>query len=1348
MEALDLYLMVELVSRVKMRSGTIQRVPPYVRRGDSFDGVPVSKCAESLSKYVAISILPEFMHLPGCLAEYCKYFFSGILQDLMAYILPQSVSWAPANKGWLWFLFVYDWDTVVLAENATVSAYGLLSMCYLWYPCAFTLRGGLNSEVQVLGGGQISCLSSTGCIQISITSVVFVCINNTKSVFKMQNSALSLSKVSFTGCRSDTDGGIVQAYDIAEVVVQSGNFTNISSSGFGGAFAAYGSNLSISDSRFHNCSARSGGGAVWSSAFQNYYGSTQIQNTHLHILTSVFSSCSTSGTGGAILAVANSASVTGEVLDVFITSTHISHCTAMAEGGALRISGNPVLVEVAYSNIDSCWSQASGGAISSSDFSSLTLVACSIYNNTALGMGGGAIHLNQSYFSTFNISTGKNRAPRGGGGGLLWQGWVNSAFIECPEGHFLVQIPCASVTMDLSAATSACQVGSCQQCIAGSFRDTKEGVQLCYPCISGTFSDVWGASSCISCPVGKYSSVVGANTPEVCAVCLEGLYSDVPGSSACAGCPAGTFSSVKEANTSDVCSSCTAGTYSSSASASSSSVCEICSVGAYSDIPGSSLCTSCPAGTFSLFEGANSSNACGSCGAGMYSSLDGANNSSVCLLCGPGSFTSKSGSTSCKNCPAGTFSPVFSANGSDVCSSCAAGQYASVEGASSSSVCVNCEAGAYSDAPGSSSCIGCPAGTFSGVEGANISDACSSCAAGQYASVEGASSPSVCVFCEAGAYSDAPGSSSCIGCPAGTFSGVEGANISDACSSCAAGQYASVEGASSSSVCAFCDAATFSNLSGSSACVSCPAGTFSGVEGANSLNACSSCGAGQYASIGGSSICSICAPGTYTEISGSSACVSCPAGTFSPMEGANSSNACRNCAAGQYASVNGANSSSVCIICGAGSYTDMAGSSTCTQCPSGQTSLEQGASSKDECTFCWPRASSSNISTALLKADRQSSKGQTFPILLLLGSGSINTQAKIGSYNMDKNVSQKMQRIPVLLPNISAATRTSQLIANKYERRMLASRSSNTVHTEAQIQSLLFGWLCGVNTSALYGPCIASDFWSLQISADLLKSVYSGVPFNFTVTKRDAYGTTIVSDSSSVLQAILSSTDIQENEMLSIEGSAVSLMKNGIASFVFAIKVSFSRIDYSNKSAKLYGPIVLSLEGVDSESGVTMNSGQISVEVQQGYEMCPPGFILVPDQQGAVNGPAVCTFCKSGTYSVSPLANLPGSSIEFPSCLTCPVGCNCAAGGADIQCEVGTWKAIDGIYILSGCPEGFQLINSTAGTAKGLFSNVLQQCRSCLRGQYIIDPDSDVCQDCPAGNQIGSPALPCFGRCA
>ena len=150
--------------------------------------------------------------------------------------------------------------------------------------------------MEVSGGAQIACLSSSGCSSISIHGLAFTCRNNSKAVFQVRGCSLSISMVSFVGCRSDADGGVIQAYDLAKVVIEASNFTDVQSSGFGGAIAAYGSSLSVSNSVLRNCSSQSGGGAIWAAAFPDCFDTNQANNTYLHISASVFILCHTGRT--------------------------------------------------------------------------------------------------------------------------------------------------------------------------------------------------------------------------------------------------------------------------------------------------------------------------------------------------------------------------------------------------------------------------------------------------------------------------------------------------------------------------------------------------------------------------------------------------------------------------------------------------------------------------------------------------------------------------------------------------------------------------------------------------------------------------------------------------------------------------------------------------------------------------------------------------------------------------------------------------------------------------------------------------------------------------------------------
>eukprot|EP00961_Rhodomonas_salina_P190699 2573114-Rhodomonas_salina.1 len=115
-------------------------------------------------------------------------------------------------------------------------------------------------------------------------------------------------------------------------------------------------------------------------------------------------------------------------------------------------------------------------------------------------------------------------------------------------------------------------------------------------------------------------------------------------------------------------------------------------------------------------------------------------------------------------------------------------------------------------------------------------------------------------------------------------------------------------------------------------------------------------------------------------------------------------------------------------------------------------------------------------------------------------------------------------------------------------------------------------------------------------------------------------------------------------------------------------------------------------------------------------------------------------YCDDAQYksSVTPLA-----------CTSCPYGAQCQNGGCAFHWQnrscpegdpVGLWmQAPSGLMVISQCPEGYALVNSTDGTAYGTFSHDAQQCKPCLTDtQYILRP-RDSCQPCP-------PGLRCYGN--
>ena len=276
---------------------------------------------------------------------------------------------------------------------------------------------------------------------------------------------------------------------------------------------------------------------------------------------------------------------------------------------------------------------------------------------------------------------------------------------------------------------------------------------------------------------------------------------------------------------------------------------------------------------------------------------------------------------------------------------------------------------------------------------------------------------------------------------------------------------------------------------------------------------------------------------------------------------------------------------------------------------------------------------------------------------------------------------------------------------------------------------LIAAAICGPENNALYGQCIASDCKTVQsVYAPML--AYPGLPISIVALKKDAYNQTIISDSASVIQVFASTELRSESAAIKISGNTIVRFSSGLASISLAISPIFASIDFRRGITSLLFQPCLYLSGVDSQTSLTIQSHEFSISFQSGRRVCPGGYILDFYQPGSTNGSATCTFCKAGTYSVNPLAPQPDSASSAPSCLNCPLGGDCSAGGDTVKFAVGTWIASFQMYLLVDCPSGYQLVNTSAD---GRFSHALQECKPCLPGEYIIRPNVDSCQTCPAG---------------
>uniref|UniRef100_A0A7S0LWG4 Uncharacterized protein n=1 Tax=Cryptomonas curvata TaxID=233186 RepID=A0A7S0LWG4_9CRYP len=552
---------------------------------------------------------------------------TGLINDLMVLSAPKQLSW-PSNCRADGFIDLYDWDHIVLDPNSIAVLPIRINLCRGVFPCTIDISGG--GIIQRTGLGSIVCLASSGCSGITLESFSFVCIDRepTMSAFKVQGTAIAINNVSFSGCSSHENGGVIQSFNLAVVNIISSEFRNLHTSGFGGAISAFGSRVLAADSIFVNCSSEAGGGAIWATSYQ-CFGSEELVDTSLQIDSCKFDQCSSDGFGGAVMAASDFPDLNESIL-IGIHSTEFLKCQAARDGGAVYVSGNLVTASILTSNFSECLSIGSGGALSANSGTHAVVLKSNIRNNSARGLGGGALHSDNALLSLVESSFSWNRAPRGGGGVVFWQGHIPpEVFSLCPSGMW-----------SAARALEARAEDTCSLCSAGTFQT---GVGMissrdCVSCSPGTYSDMLGATSaatCISCPFGMYSSALGADAPEACAFCAAGAYVT----------PEGT-------------------------------ACDLCSEGKYSSSSNVTVCSDCNPGTFSAIRGANNSMACQQCHPGSYSQAL----ASACSLCNAGSFTTGYGAADCELCTTGTFSAGLGMSSASACKVCASGSHTVAQG--------------------------------------------------------------------------------------------------------------------------------------------------------------------------------------------------------------------------------------------------------------------------------------------------------------------------------------------------------------------------------------------------------------------------------------------------------------------------------------------------------------------------------------------------------------------------------------------------------------------------------------------------------------------------------------------
>ena len=465
--------------------------------------------------------------------------------------------------------------------------------------------------------------------------------------------------------------------------------------------------------------------------------------------------------------------------------------------------------------------------------------------------------------------------------------------------------------------------GSCAGCPVGKFRNTGDHqLETCVLCPAGKFTAVVGSTTCSFCPAGKYTPVAGREACEgdtcvsgrygflgmtssvtaACVDCRSGQYISTTGATSCLGepCPAGKAGAVGQiaAPTGDPCTNC--------------------EQGRYNNQQGQEFCQKCAKGRHGTPEDLQG---------GLRLSL-----ASACLRCQPGMFAPAPGRPECSGtvCPAGRFGvEEAKTQAESACTLCAAGQYQSDKG---QTICLGyeCAAGKFgvlgsAEQLGPGGCVSCPGGQYQPLKGMGECVG-EQCARGKYERQRNrvAEKLGACILCLPGRFTNETGLNACQGevCPRGTF-GTAGAtsNATAVCERCLGGQFNDELGMSRCKN-QPCQPGTFAQLGATlysqADCTDCPPGKWMEHEGADQCNGVV-CLAGRYAEpraiVEKDAFCMLCRPGTYQGKAGQAQCIGalCAPGRFS-MKGATRLN------------------ETTCITCPAGSYSDWDDTSTCKEC--------------------------------------------------------------------------------------------------------------------------------------------------------------------------------------------------------------------------------------------------------------------------------------------------------------------------------------------------------------------------------------------------------------------------------
>jgi hypothetical protein len=726
----------------------------------------------------------------------------------------------------------------------------------------------------------------------------------------------------------------------------------------------------------------------------------------------------------------------------------------------------------------------------------------------------------------------------------------------------------------------------------------------------------------------------------------------------------------------------------------------------------------------------------------------------TCVPCDSGTYKSEAGDLACKACTAGTYVGL---SGSTSCIGCNAGYFANVDGAESSAVCMSCRTGSFS-LPGASECTLCPMGTYSFQ---NASSECSICSPGKFLPLVGANTSSLCEPCGYGQYSS-DAASTCLDCMFGTFSD---RIASTSCRLCSSGRYTSFMGASSNESCASCELGKYVH-SGRSQCSLCISSVYSQADTVpvyqerSDIVTCvisalsGSIGRfvpnGKYANneriywlIRQSSLSYFTLEFTDFEIERDYDFVSMYSCADEDCVGDMMD--ARFFSNKLYPGPQEFYAVAVLIVWmsdGAFSYKGWRADF--------RVSKEAFASSRLSHDLDFEGSKRFLANSTKISPDNDQVQGQALH----------ETTLKLRKFTRIF-AEERFSVMSSTQPDINRRHKNSQAWMSTARHSIVAVDSNvhDSAHPDTHLQHVLenlfkfsqhlraippkkiSGFCCDDTNTALYGKCIASDYKRLLYVLPSSSTFWPGLTFEVTALKVDAYNQIILSDSMSHVDLLIysgASHLLQQNSFVLV-GSTTAKLEKGTGKILVSIRPRLNLTLPTSDSFQF--SVLLILQGIDADlhgSSGLMQSNHFSMSIRNRSQVCPSGYVLLGAEETAT-----CSICSAGKYSLDPTAPAPDSISRQPECLNCPEGGICG-GGASVSFFVGRWEIEASAYILKSCPNGYQLVNSTNGNSRGMFSHDRQHCKQCLPGQYIIDPNIHECKMCPQGANCTDPSKPTF----